>query len=526
MARSENAGLGLFEDTASAAGNFPGALRGYDRQAVDEYVRTLEASVVQSRSHAAELEKQVTGLQDQLQESKLRETDPDDVDYAGLGGRANEILRLAQEQAHDLTTAATLEGERIREEARRDAAQQREQAERDSGELRTGGLSEISELRTRLQDEVAGQVARAQAESSALLEAARREGASLRLQAEHEVATMRNEARLETDTLRTEVEREVAEARAELAREREETLARVRGEHDDLAAQTRAMLAEAAEHHTQSTGRLEGDIAESARIRAEAAAEAEQVRGNAIAEAENRIATARKQAAAITARTQQEFSWRKQQLRRETELLQQRKQAVLSQLASLSELAQQTASSFPDLDEDADQASDQDDRGQQTGSPTGGATDEHDVPEDGDDRTVLKRYSTPTLPQDGGSSEAPTSGPDGGSADGTSTGSADTGDDDATTVRIAVPQTPAPEDDAPTAGRPAGTAAPADAGDTADTTVVSRTTGDDGPSEGGSTGTDDDGLDIPMDGEPTLLAAPGRLPSVDPSSGRDRKPRA
>jgi len=107
MARSDNVGLGLFEDTASAAGNFPGALRGYDRQAVDDYVRTLEASVVQSRGHAAELEKQVTGLQDQLEESKLREVDPEDVDYAGLGGRANEILRLAQEQAHDLTTAAT-----------------------------------------------------------------------------------------------------------------------------------------------------------------------------------------------------------------------------------------------------------------------------------------------------------------------------------------------------------------------------------------------------------------------------------
>ncbi|MGI3781442.1 MAG: DivIVA domain-containing protein, partial [Janthinobacterium lividum] len=399
MARSENAGLGLFEDTASAAGNFPGALRGYDRQAVDEYVRTLEASVVQSRSHAAELEKQVTGLQDELQESKLRETDPDDVDYAGLGGRANEILRLAQEQAHDLTTAATLEGERIREEARRDAATQREQAERDSGELRTGGLSEISELRTRLQDEVAGQVARAQAESSALLDTARREGESLRLQAQHDAAALRNEAQLETDGLRREVEREVADARAELAREREESVTRARGEHDELTAQTRAMLAEAAEHHTQSTGRLEGDIAESARIRAEAISEAEQVRANAIAESENRIATARKQAAAITARTQQEFSWRKQQLRRETELLQQRKQAVLSQLASLSDLAQQTASSFPDLDEDQDtpvssgQASPE-----QPEHPGHDELGADEVPEDGTDRTVLKSYAAPSLP--------------------------------------------------------------------------------------------------------------------------------
>ena len=100
--------------------------------------------------------------------------------------------------------------------------------------------------------------------------------------------------------------------------------------------------------------RLEADLAEAARIRAEALTEAEQSKAAAIQEAEARIATAKKQAAAINERTQQEFAWRKQQLRRETELLHQRKQAVLSQLASLSALAEQTASAFPDLDDPKD----------------------------------------------------------------------------------------------------------------------------------------------------------------------------
>ena len=83
------------------------------------------------------------------------------------------------------------------------------------------------------------------------------------------------------------------------------------------------------------------------RIRAEALAEAEQSKGAAAQEAEARIATAKKQAAAINERTQQEFAWRKQQLRRETELLHQRKQAVLSQLASLSALAEQNGERVP-----------------------------------------------------------------------------------------------------------------------------------------------------------------------------------
>ena len=104
----------------------------------------------------------------------------------------------------------------------------------------------------------------------------------------------------------------------------------------------------------ESARRLESDISEAARVRSEALAEAEQAKLAAVKEAEDRIATAKRQAAAINERTQQEFSWRKQQLRRETELLHERKRAVLSQLASLSALAEETAHSFPDLEDPSD----------------------------------------------------------------------------------------------------------------------------------------------------------------------------
>jgi len=114
---SDNTGLGLFDDTASAVGNFPTALRGYDRTAVDDYVRTLEESVVKSRRHSAQLEQQVTVLQDEVASSGEK-TDKD-LDYANLGGRANDILRLAQEQARELVQNATIEAEKVKEQARR-----------------------------------------------------------------------------------------------------------------------------------------------------------------------------------------------------------------------------------------------------------------------------------------------------------------------------------------------------------------------------------------------------------------------
>ena len=107
MNASDNTGLGLFDDTASAVGNFPTALRGYDRTAVDDYVRTLEESVVKSRRHATQLEQKVTMLQDEVA-SAGDGADSKEVDYANLGGRANDILRLAQEQARELVQNATL----------------------------------------------------------------------------------------------------------------------------------------------------------------------------------------------------------------------------------------------------------------------------------------------------------------------------------------------------------------------------------------------------------------------------------
>ena len=108
MSSTENTGLGLFDDAASAVGNFPTALRGYDRTAVDDYVRTLEASVVQSRRRATQLEQQVAALQDQLTTSSDK-SNTSDLDYSNLGGRANDILRLAQEQARELVENATIE---------------------------------------------------------------------------------------------------------------------------------------------------------------------------------------------------------------------------------------------------------------------------------------------------------------------------------------------------------------------------------------------------------------------------------
>jgi len=482
---SNENGLGLFDDAASAVGNFPSALRGYDRAAVDDYVRSLEGAVVSTRRRAAALEDQTRTLQEQLSASIERQREQE-IDFSNLGSRATEILRLAEEQSREMLDRATEDAERIKESARREADQMRAEAERAGTEITSNGIAEIEQLRVRGQNDVREQVEQARAEAERIIAAARREAEAVQRAAEHEAQTVRQNAYLDTEKLRREVEREVADVRQGIAAEREAAIGHLRGVHEDAVAKTSALLAEATEHHHQATERLDQDIAEAARIRAEALAAAEQIKLTAAKEAEERIVAARKQAAAITDRTQQEFAWRKQQLRRETDLLGQRKQAVLNQLASLSALAEQTVHAFPDIED----------------------LDEFDA-EQGDRTVMMPPSAPPTMPRSGDRPPAPSTAPEqdhnlsgSGKADGgTAGGSSD--DESATETRVFQPVT----DSDDTIER----SARARTDGSSERSPVEQSPGND-PSGNDSSGNDtEDTMEI--DGDATVMVPPAQLPA-------------
>lgn len=46
----DTTGLDLFDETATAVGNFPQTLRGYDRGAVDAYVRDVESQLARAKT--------------------------------------------------------------------------------------------------------------------------------------------------------------------------------------------------------------------------------------------------------------------------------------------------------------------------------------------------------------------------------------------------------------------------------------------------------------------------------------------
>ena len=57
MTYDDTSGLDLFDETATAVGNFPQSLRGYDKGAVDAYVRDVEAQLSRAKAQIRQQQK-------------------------------------------------------------------------------------------------------------------------------------------------------------------------------------------------------------------------------------------------------------------------------------------------------------------------------------------------------------------------------------------------------------------------------------------------------------------------------------
>src|SRR5690606_23059509 len=82
---------------------------GYDKDAVDAHLRAA-ASATQSLEHrVTSAESRVQELENELARTKEALAEAEKPTYAGLGGRATSMLRLAEDEAADVRAAATRE---------------------------------------------------------------------------------------------------------------------------------------------------------------------------------------------------------------------------------------------------------------------------------------------------------------------------------------------------------------------------------------------------------------------------------
>lgn len=346
---SEETGLNLFDDQATAAGSFPHSMLGYDRHAVDVYVREVEAQVSQLKMQLRERNREIEFIKEQQGKT----------DFTRLGAHATGLLRAAEAQASDIVQQGSHEAERIKAEARRTAAALREAAQQEADDVRLTGLAGLRDLRQQ-QAEVGKEA----------LETARRDGdlitADARVKAEGliEAATLRASALMEAASaeagrLAQEAQRAATESRLAAERAAEESLAKAA----ETAKQAEATVADRLEQADKTAADVEARIAasrdEAQRIRAEAVASAEEIRLGAMRQSEETLAVLRERTREAETALEEKAAWRREQLEREIGTLEARRRSALAQLRNLKALAEESSQGFDNepttiIDKDVD----------------------------------------------------------------------------------------------------------------------------------------------------------------------------
>ena len=327
---------------------FPLARRGYDCTAVEQYAQAVSRHIADLEQRSAALARDNAELHSAVEDARARAAQ---VDFSGLGGRAQEILRIAEEQARDVTHQAAQQADEQLAQAYAEMTRRREAAASELAEIKASELSELERLRHQGEQGAAVQIARAKTESEQLMTSARLQAAAVETEARATADGLIQSARLEAEQLAAQAQQAAAALQQQSEHRRDETLAKLRRLQDDANATTAELLARATQAQRASSEHLTSEAEQAAELRKTALADAEQVRLSAAADASAIIGRAQEQAATIDERARQEFAWRRRQMREEQALLARRKQAMLSQLTSLSALAIETAENLPELPE-------------------------------------------------------------------------------------------------------------------------------------------------------------------------------
>lgn len=310
--------------------DFPIVRRGgYDRAAVDAFVAANDGD---AHARVATLEAQVEALQQRLAEY-------DTPTYSGLGGHAESILRLAEEQAATVTASANRAADETRRLAARDGAALRVDAERESADIRTAQLREIEERRASVLVDAEQERTLARAEATDILSAAERAAGQLKVAAQQEANSLRTAARREAEQARAVSDRETSEARRQLAVDRERLAREATDRHGAATAETDRLVAEAESRAQAAEERAREAMATATKHRQQATAEADRSLSRSRQEAEQIVSAARKQADQIISNATANAERQTAVLGVELQTLQQRRDSIVAQLAQLRDLA-------------------------------------------------------------------------------------------------------------------------------------------------------------------------------------------
>jgi hypothetical protein len=280
----ETVGLDLFDETASAAGSFPHSMLGYERQAVDAYIRDIERQLSSAKRKIRSLHKQVG--------AKEAETD-----LSKVGVHARDVMRAAEAEAAEVRHLAQLDADRIIAHANEQASALTHDTHAQTATHRVSNLDDLNKLRDELAGQTSAELAAARQEAQLMREAAENHRLMVLADAERNATALRDQAALEAEQLRQAAQREAAEARAQVAQEHAEALDALHQHRVEVTALVAALADQARLQSEQFGANLEHETTLMNDRRTAATAEADQIVAAANETAAATIAEARAVAA-------------------------------------------------------------------------------------------------------------------------------------------------------------------------------------------------------------------------------------
>jgi cell division septum initiation protein DivIVA len=254
-------------DGVASEPSFDVSFKGYDKRQVDRYVTQVESELATLAAERDQAIAQMQALAGQVQQLQVELSDlsrravPSRVSFRHLGGRVEQILTMAEEQAADLINTAQQEVNDQRAEAERLLADARERtalavrdfdlalASRRKEEMRVDEQrrAQVAEEAQRLRAEAREVLSHAQQEAQAVRTAAANEVAGRRVQADRDIATAREEAERKAGAMITDAEQRLAFSKSEAERQLTEAQSEAQRQLTDAKTEAERLLTEANE---------------------------------------------------------------------------------------------------------------------------------------------------------------------------------------------------------------------------------------------------------------------------------------
>jgi DivIVA domain-containing protein len=171
---------------------FSTAMRGYNREEVDNAIQDLRRELIKANSDKAESAKELKRLGAMVADLQAELDETGSPTYSGLGTKLENVLRVAEEQSTRLISQADIDAEKLRNSVQ----------------------GEVNALRVEAMESADRIVAEATAKAAELLDAARSEADDLLAESRAKAAAAEQDALREAASIRGAVATEAAEARA------------------------------------------------------------------------------------------------------------------------------------------------------------------------------------------------------------------------------------------------------------------------------------------------------------------------